>query len=109
LALLDDGLVRARSSGDHHGVSALAKHAGALSTQSGNYRAAALYYDEALTHEPADGYLHLAYGDVRRRLGHLSEARVAFERSLALATEQQDDDLVQMASRALAVMNATAG
>jgi tetratricopeptide (TPR) repeat protein len=109
LALFNDGLVRARSSGDDHGVSLLAKHAGALARELGNYQTELGYYEEALIHEPADGYLYWAFGDVHRRLGHLPKARTAFERCLALATEQQDDDLVEMASRALAAMEADAG
>ena len=109
LALLDDGLVRARSSGDHQGVAVLARNAGLVSAEAGNDSAAVTYYEEALRYEAADAYLHFAHGGAHLRLGQLSEARFALERSFALATEQQDGDLAKMASDALAALDSSGG
>ena len=102
LHLLGTGLEKARKSGDCRGVSIFARHAGIISSQSGNLPAALKHYAEALSASPGDAYLHFAKGDVHRELGQSREARSAFTRSLELATEQGDTDVVKMASEARA-------
>jgi Flp pilus assembly protein TadD len=60
------------------------------------------YYEEALDSDPTDAYVHFAAGDLLRSLGQRERARQAFARSLELATEGGDMDLMRMASDAQA-------
>jgi tetratricopeptide (TPR) repeat protein len=100
LALLESGLEQARQQGDRRGLAALAKHAGVVSSGSGDLRGAIRYFDEALGAQPEDAYLHFARGDAHRALGQHEPARAAFTRSLELATSQGDLDMIEMASKA---------
>jgi tetratricopeptide (TPR) repeat protein len=100
LDLLEAGLEKARKSGDWRGVSILARHAGVVSTESGDFLGAIKYYDEALSADPEDAYLHFARGDVYRTLGQDEQAHFAFTQSLELATKQGDVDMIKMASEA---------
>lgn len=102
LALLEEALEQARKQGDRRGLATLAKHAGVVSSGSGDPSGAIRYFDEALGASPEDAYLHFARGDAYRVLGQHEPARASFTRSLELATSQGDLDLIEMASKACA-------
>jgi tetratricopeptide (TPR) repeat protein len=102
LEVLEMGLRKARKGPEARVVSSLARHAGVMCTQLGDIREALSYYEEALGGDPQDAYLHFAIGDLWRRLGQHDAARSAFIRSLELATQQADDDMINMASKARA-------
>lgn len=78
----------------------LARHAGTVCIGVGDFARALGYYELALGADPGDPYLHLAIGDVHRRLGRRSEARSAFARSVELALQRGDEDAIKMGSEA---------
>jgi tetratricopeptide (TPR) repeat protein len=102
LHLFEEGLEKARKSGNRHGLSILARHAGLVAAEAGDLLGAAKYYDEALSAQPEDAYLHFAKGDVCRTLGQDEQIRLAVMRCLQLATEQGDADMIELASEARA-------
>lgn len=106
LELLEASLEQARRKGDRRGIAILARHAGAVSSGSGDLHGAIDYYDEALAMDPEDAYLHFARGDVYRMLGQHASARADFTQSLELATAQGDADMIEMASQARASLEA---
>jgi tetratricopeptide (TPR) repeat protein len=103
------GLVEARRSGDKQGIVALARHAALLCERANELVEALTYYDEALQHEPNDAYLHYGAGNVRRTLGQRDSARAAFLNSLELGRQQADDDIIGIASSALAALDKATG
>src|SRR5688500_486380 len=72
LELLSDGLVEARQAGDRRSVSLLAKHGGLLSAENGNNLAAVDYYQEALSDDSRNAYLHLPVEALTRTLAPMS-------------------------------------
>jgi tetratricopeptide (TPR) repeat protein len=100
LDLLRAGLDQARRRGDTRGLAILARHTAVISTEAGDFLGAIQYYDEALSVDPEDAYLHFARGDIFRALGKDEQARTAFKRSLALATNQGDADMIKMVTQA---------
>ena len=102
LGLLEAELKKARNGGDRRGVSTLARHAGIISAESGDFLGAIKYYNEALSADPQDAYLHLARGDAYKMLGENDQARFALAQSVNLATDQGDVDMIKMASEARA-------
>ena len=107
--VLAAGLVEARRSGDPQGVAALARHAALLCEQANALGEALAYYEEALQHEPDDAYLYYAVGNVRGTLGQRDSARAAFLDSLELGRQQGDDDMIGIASNALAALDKATG
>ena len=107
LDLLEAGLQKARKGDDRRGACSLARNAGILCTELGDLLGACKYYEEALNNDAEDAYLHFASGDILVKLGRRGEARLAFTRSLELAKEQADGDMVMMASEARARLGET--
>jgi tetratricopeptide (TPR) repeat protein len=101
LTALDSETTKALANGDTRGASRLLRHAGALATGASDLARAVKYYEESARHAPDDAWVHFALGDAHRRLAHLAEAGIAFERSHDLAISQGDTELATMASKAL--------
>ncbi len=74
----------------------LAKNAGLLCVQLGDWEGAANYYREALDYTPRDGHLIFALGDVHRRLGQEKEAVEYFSLCRGLAIEDGDEELLEL-------------
>ena len=102
LEVLEDGLIEARGVVDPSEISAVVIHAAVICDHLGDLGRTLGYYEEAIVGKPDDGYLHFATGDVLRRLGDQAGARSRFTRSLELAEEQGDRELVDLAAAAIA-------
>ena len=105
LSLLEERLTKSRASGDRQSVHSLARNAGIVCTGLGDPRRAIAYYEEAVSAAPEDAYLHLARGDLHRRLGEHDAAATAFALCLEQATEQGDLEMIDVASKAQAGLN----
>lgn len=101
VALLEGGLIEARRLKDQGGIRTLAKNAGLICAHSGKLAVAAAYFEEALGVGPRDAHLQLAVADAYRRLGLQEKASQALALALELATQAQDAELAQAASRGL--------
>ncbi len=102
LDLLESGLEKAKEISDLRAIATLAKHAGVVSSGLGELHRASAYFNEALAANLQDAHVCFATGDVLHRLGNSRDAGVAFARTLELATDQGDNDMIQMAKDALA-------
>lgn len=101
IAELELGIVNARAEGDSEGLARLARHAAVLCARLGEVRRALQYYDEVRQLDDDDPYLYLAIGDLRKQLGEVGQARVAFSRALELARKQNATDLTILAQDVL--------
>ena len=105
LGLLEEGLRKSRAEADRQGIHSLARNAGVVCAGSGHLRRAIVYYEEALRTAPEDASLHLACGDLHRRLGEHDKAATSFAHSLEQATEQGDVEMIDMAAKAQASLH----
>ena len=83
----------------------IAKHAAAVCHGIGDLRRAADFWDQAGVADPSDGYAHWALGQLYRELGQLEDARVSFTLCLAAVEAGVDQDLLDMAMRAMAELS----
>jgi tetratricopeptide (TPR) repeat protein len=101
LRVLDRGLEEMRASEERHAVAALSKHAGAISSGSGDYQTAARYYELALEDGCHETELFLGLGDAKRRIGDADGARRAFTRCHEQAVLEGDTEVADFAADAL--------
>lgn len=109
LNLLEEALETARRGAQRESIHVLARNAGVVCTGLGDFRRAIRYYEEALSSVPGDASLHLARGDLLRRLGEYDEAAGAFVRALEHAARQGDSEMMDIASKAKAGLDNDAG
>jgi tetratricopeptide (TPR) repeat protein len=102
LASLRTAIAKCHQRGDAAGAAMLAKHAGVLSLELGNYDAALEDLDSARKIEPTSASLVVARGNVLEKMGRAAAARSEFEQALTLARISGDASSVELAEAALA-------
>lgn len=104
LAILETGLVQLRKSGDDYWLQAFAKNAGIVCRGPlGDKSLALSYFEEARDSGGVrDMYLELCCAELYALEGRVDEAEKAYEKCLAEAIEQkEDDDIIAIVKVAL--------
>lgn len=103
LALLETGLESLRKSGVDNWLHTFAKNAGIV-CRGGlkDYSLALSYFEEARDSGGEDMYLYLCCAELYAFEGRTNESAKDYERCLAEAIKQEEQDIVEMAKAALA-------
>jgi tetratricopeptide (TPR) repeat protein len=100
LAILDEGINRARIENSPEYAARLSRHAGVICDDGLNdLNRAKNYYEAALQYFAGDPYLHMALGEIHQRLGETDLASSYFDACYNLASEEGDSDLLEIVDR----------
>jgi len=101
LTLLEEAFQKARREGDEHGAASIARHAGLLSAEEGDFGRAQRYYKAVRRDDPTGPYPYLALADVFERQKMFKDAAACFKTAEYLANEAGDVELASAAASAL--------
>ena len=93
LSLLDRALRDAIAEGKS--VATLARHAGVIAEQAGDFAAVRRYYELAAEYDP-EPWTYLALGDVCHRLGDDNAARTHYRTGRMMAEDGRDSDVLAL-------------